>query len=71
MKITIESTNKLTRVGGVPCRVWRGVTEGGIGCDVAVPLMRVHMDADNAEFDAELVKLNSLDHEVVDMRFVW
>lgn len=71
MKITIESTHMLTRVGGLPCRVWRGVTERGIACELAIPLVRVREDANCAEFEAELKELSALREEVVDMRFIW
>jgi hypothetical protein len=29
MKLTLEPTNELQTVDGVPCRVWRGRDEGG------------------------------------------
>lgn len=71
MKIAIESTEKLTRIGGVPCRVWNGVTETGIACELAIPIMRVHHEVNKAEFEAELIALNSLKDEAVDFRFIW
>jgi hypothetical protein len=54
MRITIESTDKLTEIGGVTCRVWRGVTERGVECDLAIPLLRVAYGADARQFDREL-----------------
>jgi hypothetical protein len=72
MKITIESTEMITEVARVTCRVWRGVTEGGVACDLAIPMIRAREDADRAEFEAELQKLPEPTKAlVVDMRQVW
>lgn len=72
MKMTIESTDKITEIAGVSCRVWRGVTEHGIRCDLAIPMIRVREDADRREFEDQLKTLPSLqDAIVVDMRQVW
>lgn len=30
MKVTIESTTKITELDGVPARIWEGETESGI-----------------------------------------
>ena len=35
MKITLESTDVLTRINGQMCRVWRGTTERGIAVTAA------------------------------------
>jgi hypothetical protein len=57
VKITMESTDIFTEWHGVPCRVWRGITEGGVKCDVMVPTMRVREDHDRAEFERDLRSL--------------
>lgn len=54
MKLTIESTDHLTYLGGVPVRVWKGRTEGGVECLVFVHRLAVDRAADTAEFDREL-----------------
>jgi hypothetical protein len=54
MKITIESTEKTTRLDSVEVRVWEGVTEDGVPCHVFVHRLCVREDNDAARFDAEL-----------------
>jgi hypothetical protein len=54
MRIQIESTDGVTIVNGVPCRVWNGVTEGGARCTVLVHRLAVAPDQDAADFDREL-----------------
>jgi hypothetical protein len=72
MKMTIESTDMITEIAGVSCRIWRGVTEEGIRCDLAIPLIRVREEADRSEFEAELRSLPApRDATVVSMRQVW
>lgn len=56
MKITITATDKLTRIGGVPCRIWDGLTESGIPCLVLVHRVVVHKDHDQAEFQRQLLE---------------
>ncbi|MCA8984497.1 MAG: hypothetical protein KDA76_12090 [Planctomycetaceae bacterium] len=53
MRIQIESTNEITTLDGVPCRVWRGTTESGIDCFVFVHRLAVHSEK-AYEFDCEL-----------------
>lgn len=36
MKLTIEATDVLTEMDGVPVRVWNGTTENGTPCEVYV-----------------------------------
>lgn len=57
MKITIENTDILTFIEGAVVRVWNGVTEGGIECDVYVKVIRVRADADNEAFERELMEI--------------
>ncbi len=54
MKITIESTEKTTRIDNVPVRLWEGVTEDGVRCKVFVHRIAVHNDDDATRFEAEL-----------------
>lgn len=48
MKITIESTEKVTSFHGVPVRLWDGVTENGIPCKVFVHRLAVRDGCDAA-----------------------
>lgn len=61
MRISIESTDMMTEVQGVTCRIWRGVTERGTRCELVVPLIRVKRGENAAELDAELKKLPGAD----------
>jgi hypothetical protein len=59
MKITIENTDQIvtveTRDGGkVPARVWRGVTDGGVECQLLVTRIAVARGDDNSAFEREL-----------------
>ena len=54
MQIQIEATDQLTHFDGVPVRVWKGVTAGGVECLVFVHRIAVHKDQDPTEFDREL-----------------
>ena len=56
MKISIEATDKLTRIDGVPVRLWEGITEGGVRCKVFVHRIAVHMAEDCLLFEQELVE---------------
>jgi hypothetical protein len=57
MKITIESTDTITILDGVHCRVWRGITERGAECELAIPSIRVPAGSDAAELEAELCEM--------------
>lgn len=54
MKIAIESTDMFTDLDGTPCRIWRGVTEQGVPCDLAIALIRIGDGANLAQMEAEL-----------------
>jgi hypothetical protein len=54
MKIKIESTDKLTKIDGVPVRLWEGETESGTKCKVFIHRIAVHNDADATQFEKEL-----------------
>jgi len=56
MKIEIEATDKLTAIGGVPVRLWEGVTKNGVRCKVFVHRIAVHLDEDPGEFERELAE---------------
>ena len=54
MKITMEATAALTRLDGVPVRLWEGVTEQGTKCKVFVHRIAVHNDENAEDFEREL-----------------
>jgi len=54
MQIQIESTNILTFFGGVPVRLWNGVTADGTPCKVFIHRLAVGNDQDSTAFDREL-----------------
>lgn len=54
MKIEIEATEQLTRIDGVPVRLWEGITENGVKCKVFVHRIAVHEEEDPGEFEQEL-----------------
>jgi len=56
MKLTITSTEKFITLDGVHCRVWEGVTEGGVPCFVFVHRIAVDTDRDTAQFERELME---------------
>lgn len=56
MKITIESTDSITRIDGVPVRLWEGRTEAGTLCRVFVHRIALHESQDADQFDAELTE---------------
>ena len=64
MKISIEATDKLTRIDGVPVRLWEGITEGGVKCKVFVHRIAVHKTEDSAQFEQELEELLPLGSHV-------
>ena len=57
MKITIESTDLITEMQGISCRVWRGVTERGTKVELLAPLIRVARNADASQLEQELKEL--------------
>jgi hypothetical protein len=55
MKITIESTNKVVELDGVPARIWEGKTDSGI--KVHCFITRIAIDKNEVrtdEFEKEL-----------------
>ena len=53
MRLMIESTDKLTRMDGVPVRVWEGTCDDGTPCKVFVHRIAVHEDEDAEAFEQE------------------
>jgi hypothetical protein len=58
MKITITSTDQITRLDDVEVRVWEGTTEDGVACKVFVHRLAVlvRADADVERFERELAE---------------
>lgn len=56
MKITIESTDKIVELNGVPARVWEGETESGIPIHCFITRLVVHKDEDVEQFEQELME---------------
>lgn len=56
MKLTITATGTLTTIDGVPVRLWEGVTEKGVRCQVFVHLIAALGQGDCSEFDQELAE---------------
>lgn len=65
MKITIESSNKIVELNGVPARIWEGQTESGIRVHCFVT--RVAIDKDESrvsEFIKELEETRTPSPEI-------
>ena len=54
MKITIESTSRVVEASGIKCRVWEGVSEGGVKVSCLIPRIAADAEQDLAQFEAEL-----------------
>jgi len=54
MKLEITATEKLTKIDGVPVRLWEGKTERGIPVKVFVHRIAVHKDHESIELEMEL-----------------
>jgi hypothetical protein len=78
MKATIESTTSIIEMNdsiGRPfrCRVWEGVSEGGVAFTAYIPIVQVKTDQNNSEFERELSKQKPPDAETlraIDLRFI-
>lgn len=70
MKITMESTDQIVRVGGREARRWRGRTESGIEVDVFVPVIRVSAEADLEQFERELRELPQPEYPAIELKFL-
>jgi hypothetical protein len=69
MKMTIEATDQITHLEGVPARVWKGTTEKGVACLVFVHRIAVDRGADASELERAL-KEQLPPGRVVDLRKV-
>lgn len=56
MQIQIEATDKITDFEGVPVRLWKGVTAGGVECHVFIHRIAVANDQDTSQFEQELAE---------------
>jgi len=66
MKITIESTTKITNLDGVPARVWEGETESGIKLHCYITRIAIDKDEVRAdEFQNELQEQKVPSTEIV------
>jgi hypothetical protein len=54
MEIQITSTDAITTIDGTECRHWKGVTAGGVECDLFIIRIAVRDDRDSTAFEAEL-----------------
>lgn len=76
MKATITSTNVMVPIskdGTAMARVWEGVTEAGVPFVAYVAFVQVNADADNSQFERELVEHKKLDiatQRAIDMRMI-
>ena len=73
MKITIESTTKITHLNSVPARVWEGQTESGIKVYCYITLVAIDKDEPRAdEFQKELQehKGPSAEIEAIPLRMI-
>jgi hypothetical protein len=71
VKITIEATEIITQINGQMYRVWRGVTEKGVPCDLAIRSIRVRDIADQSQFDQELKEIPAPEIMPLDFRHIW
>lgn len=74
MRLTLEPTDKIQSVDGVPHRVWKGETEKGVPVLAYIRAVspQTHDEAANAEFARELQELPKPRREGItfDMRFI-
>lgn len=54
MKLTIESTEAVVTVNGVPARIWEGTSESGVRVFCLVTRVAVQRDQDCTQFEREL-----------------
>ena len=69
LQLTIEATEKLTNLDGVPVRIWKGRTPRGIEVLVFVHRIAVHESSDATELEREL-KAQLPPGQVFDLRHV-
>ena len=54
MKLTIENTDKIITLDGVPARIWKGWTDSGIPVLCYVTRIAVAIEEDSRVFETEL-----------------
>lgn len=54
MKVTLESTDRLISVNGVPGRIWQGDTDSGIPVVALISLVGVRNGNPTEQFEKEL-----------------
>lgn len=54
MKLTIQNTQAIVELNGVPARVWEGVTERGTPVTCFITRVAVRNEDDASQFEAEL-----------------
>lgn len=65
MKITIESTDKIVHLNGIPARIWEGETASGIRVHCFITRIAVGKDEPRIEeFEAELEETVSPSPEI-------
>lgn len=75
MKIQLESTTKIVALNGIKCRVWEGVTSGGIAIHAFISRVAVKEGQPAAvyeQFERELTEQRkpSADVEAIPMRMI-
>lgn len=72
MKVTLESTDKIVHINGVPARVWEGVTERGIRMHAFITRVAVDKISDVSEFERDLQEHSapSKELEAIPLRMV-
>lgn len=54
MRATIQNTDRVVTVNGVPARVWVGTTESGVRFQALITRIAVEEGEDSEQFDTEL-----------------
>lgn len=70
MEIQITATPDIAKIDGFECRRWKGVTAGGVECEVFVHRIAVSKDEDCSQFDNELAEQLPPASPAVDLRFL-
>lgn len=71
MKVTLESTNKITLLvgdsgGAVAARLWEGFTESGIPCHAFITRIAVSTQKDASEFERDLLETRAPSEELAE-----
>lgn len=67
MKITLESTDQMQSFEGVTCRIWKGISDGGVEIIAFIRCIspQTHDESKLAIFDKELKALPPVRKELV------